>query len=467
MKKTFIAKIILLIGIICIALLFTPSVKATSLDATPENLLEVLNNAVDGDTIILADGTYTGNITIDKKITLKGTSKDATIIDGTIIVNNDLTVDNLTVQSSSSEVIDIKSTSDVKITNSVIKYKNYTENDYGNASYTTGVWLEKTADNSTLLVSNTEIYAKYGVWVYGQGNNVTIDNSKITGWSPVDISNGNTATTLAKSNSVIIKNNSVLTGVATLTGASNTYGTIVIGGQDSLELAIMDSTVQNAFKAQNVQDLILFGDAYMPSTNVQIGILSSKLVNTDTTDNSSIYNIGSAENAMPDAPNILMISSDTEISSANNIIYAKVDGYMTLTLSTIDGDVSINLPVGITLTEDILAPEEVEGYTFEGYFIDKDYKTPYDYETVLNTDTVIYAKYTENTKTPSDEEQKPGEDTDPEITPTPDQTPNQNQGSPNENIENPDTSDNIFSYIVLSMLSLVAICTTLKYYKNK
>lgn len=43
-----------------------------------------------------------------------------------------------------------------------------------------------------------------------------------------------------------------------------------------MELLVTGTTVQNSIKSDNTQDLILYGDAYLPSKNVGVGIESPK-----------------------------------------------------------------------------------------------------------------------------------------------------------------------------------------------
>ena len=235
MKK----KLMFFIAVFVMSLCLAPNVFAEDISVSPsDSLADKIASAAPGDTLILADGTYTGDITIDKALTIKGTSKDATIIDGQVNVASNGAVVNLetltiTKKGMDSAGVKLTGTSNVVITDALIQYANIVGDNYGNSDYFTGIWLTKTADGSTVTINNSEVKAKYGIWVHGQSNEVTVTDSILTGWAPLDISNGTTADTLALGNSVSI-NGSTLTGAA-VSGPTNAYGTVVIGGQDGLK----------------------------------------------------------------------------------------------------------------------------------------------------------------------------------------------------------------------------------------
>ncbi|MFR2586111.1 MAG: InlB B-repeat-containing protein [Bacilli bacterium] len=417
------------------------SITNETMGDTYGTITEAINAASSGDVIKLPDGTYAGDITIDKAITLKGSSKDGTVIKGQINVssgNKDVNIDSLTISNKGMDTAGIKVTGKSKITvkNAVIEYTGYTDSNYGNSDFFTGIWLTKTADSSTLTVKNTDIYAKYGIWVYGQGNSVTVQNSKITGWAPMDISNGSSATTLATNNTVNISG-STLTGVATLTGDTNGYATIVIGGQDGLELNIANSTIQNKFMAVNVQDLITYGDAYLPSENVIVGIEGSKLINNDTTNNSAIYTFGKKEAADPVNGNFLFLA-DTKMTSTNGKTIEVPSDYVTVTLIAQNEEAVFTVEKGSVFTD---KPEDpnIEGYTFGGWYTDDTYTNEFDFTKEINQNTKIYAKFQAN---------KTGEVVKP------------------SDVKNPETNDNIILYVIVSLLGALAIVVSYKKFKK-
>ena len=64
------------------------SITNETMGDTYGTITEAINAASSGDVIKLPDGTYAGDITIDKAITLKGSSKDGTVIKGQINVSS-------------------------------------------------------------------------------------------------------------------------------------------------------------------------------------------------------------------------------------------------------------------------------------------------------------------------------------------------------------------------------------------
>lgn len=76
-------KISLFFAVFLTAFLFLGTVNAKTVNvASTDDLSAKIGEAEEGDTLVLEDGTYTGNITIDKALTIEGTSKEDTIIVG-------------------------------------------------------------------------------------------------------------------------------------------------------------------------------------------------------------------------------------------------------------------------------------------------------------------------------------------------------------------------------------------------
>lgn len=449
MRKKIFA--IIIMTILCLLCLLAVNANAAEVQATPENFTEVVASAEENDTIVLAEGTYNiGDLTLDKALTLQGAGKDATILEGTITTNANLTLQNLEVTAeTTSNIITVNAPVTVNVENSAITDKGLTTNN------TAGICLQKgNADGATLNVTNSEVYALYGIWVYGQNNTVNVSGSNVTGWAAIDISYGSGATSLAQGNVVTITN-STLTGNGVHSGPTNEYSNIVIGAQDGLKLNISGSTLTNTINSDNPEDLIAFGDAYLTSKNVMITIENSELINTDTTNDSAVFDVA-LENSNPENSNMIAISADTTIETANGVVYNDVEGYITLVLSTIEGDVAITLPEGTVLTEDVLKPGEVEGYTFEGYFTDENYTTPFDYS-ALNEDTTLYAKFV---PVSTEEPTEPETPTDPSEEPTTNEVTDETNNE--ENIENPQTGDNLISYIATAVAAIAVLGVVIK-----
>ena len=448
MRKKILA--IIIMTLLCLLCLLAVNANAAEVQATPDNFTEVVASAEENDTIVLAEGTYNiGNLTLEKALTLQGAGKDATILEGTITTNANLTLQNLEITAEAASIITVNAPVTVNVENSAITDKGLTT---GN---TAGIHLKKgNADGATLNVTNSEIFALYGIWVNGANNTVNVTGSEVTGWAALDITYGSSADSLAKGNTVTVTN-STLTGNGVHSGPTNEYSNIVIGAQDGLKLNISGSTLTNTINSDNPEDLIAFGDAYLTSKNVMITIENSKLINTDTTNGSAVFDVA-LENSNPENSNMIAISADTTIETANGVVYNDVEGYITLVLSTIEGDVAITLPEGTVLTEDVLKPGEVEGYTFEGYFTDENYTTPFDYS-ALNEDTTLYAKFV---PVSTEEPTEPETPTDPSEEPTTNEVTNETNTE--ENIENPQTGDNLIAYIATAVAAIAVLGVVIK-----
>lgn len=217
-------RFLITVGMVISAFVIIPNVSAATINVSSgESLSDKVTQASPGDVLVLEDGTYTGDITIDKALTIKGTSKENTIINGQINIasNNALvSLESLTIEKQGSDTAGVKltGTSNVTISDALIQYANIVGDDYGNNDYFTGIWLSKSANGSTLTVNNSEIKAKYAIWVHGQENNVTVNSSSITGWAALDISNSPKPQSSLAANNVVTVNGSTLLGVATSTG---------------------------------------------------------------------------------------------------------------------------------------------------------------------------------------------------------------------------------------------------------
>lgn len=437
-----------LVAFVMIMLVATMSVSAEEISvANTDDLAQKLADAAAGDTLILADGTYSTDLTVDKDITIKGTSTDGTIINGSVILNTEgieVTLDTLTVTDSAT-IIDVKATSTLNVNNAKVIYAGY--NGTFAANNSDGIWLEKTANGSTVNVVGSTVVAKYAIWVYGEENKVSIDDSTINGWAAIDISNGNSSDTTAKNNSVTV-NNSDIIGTNVYNGPTDAYGVIVVGGQSNLTLEITESTVKNEFTVgNNSLDVILFSGAYQTSEETEISIVNSELINNDTTTNSAVISYDTEE--IQNGANIVTLY-ETTVTSENDLVYDMTGDYITFTVDLLGVQSSTPLPTNSVIPEDALDPGNIEGYTFEGWYLDADFTIPFDPSVALDADTTIYAKLTEIVE-------EPEEPTDPVEEPTPSEP----------DIENPSTSDNIGAFMILGALSVIGLTVATIVLKKK
>lgn len=437
-----------LVAFVMIMLVATMSVSAEEISvANTDDLAQKLADAAAGDTLILADGTYSTDLTVDKDITIKGTSTDGTIINGSAILNTEgieVTLDTLTVTDSGT-IIDVKATSTLNVNNAKVIYAGYNGTFAANKS--DGIWLEKTANGSTVNVVGSTVVAKYAIWVYGEENKVSIDDSTINGWAAIDISNGNSSDTTAKNNSVTV-NNSDIIGTNVYNGPTDAYGVIVVGGQSNLTLEITESTVKNEFTVgNNSLDVILFSGAYQTSEETEISIVNSELINNDTTTNSAVISYDTEE--IQNGANIVTLY-ETTVTSENDLVYDMTGDYITFTVDLLGVQSSTPLPNNSVIPENALDPGNIEGYTFEGWYLDADFTIPFDPSVALDADTTIYAKLTEIVEEP-EEPTTPEEPTEPSE----------------PVIENPSTLDNISVFMILGAISVIGLTVATVVLKKK
>ena len=439
-----------LVAFVMIMLVATMSVSAEEISvANTDDLAQKLADVAAGDTLILADGTYSTDLTVDKDITIKGTSTDGTIINGSVILNTEgieVILDTLTVTDSGT-IIDVKATSTLNVNNAKVIYAGYDGTFAKNSS--DGIWLEKTANGSTVNVVGSTVVAKYAIWVYGEENKVSIDDSTINGWAAIDITNGNTSDTTAKNNSVTV-NNSDIIGTNVYNGPTDAYGVIVVGGQSNLTLEITKSTVKNEFTVgNNSLDVILFSGAYQTSEETEISIVNSELINNDTTTNSAVISYDTEE--IQNGANIVTLY-ETTVTSENDLVYDMTGDYITFTVDLLGVQSSTPLPNNSVIPENALDPGNIEGYTFEGWYLDADFTIPFDSSVALDADTTIYAKLTEIVEEPVEEP------TDPVEEPTEPSEPD---------IENPSTSDNVGAFMILGAISVIGLTVATVVLKKK
>jgi len=156
---------------------------------------DAIDNATEGDTIEVRDGTYKENLIINKSIELIGSGNETTIIDGgnsddvIIIVTDGIHISNffltrsggwphaaIMVFSNNNEItsnncsknqgdgIRLNSTCE----NNLIKNNTCSDNYYG-------IRLQSSSDDN-MVRGNTCINNIYGIWIYNSTNNTIIDN---------------------------------------------------------------------------------------------------------------------------------------------------------------------------------------------------------------------------------------------------------------------------------------------------
>ena len=389
---------------------FAASVTVNNYD----DLVSAISSAASGDTINLEAGTYgTGAevITIDKDITLVGAGKTSTDIYGGIALSGaNVTLQNLTVGHDSASLngaaaIRYLSASSLTLDGVEVAFHGYdiSTADIGVSEYYAGVDFNMVND-SALTINNSSVIAKYGIWVHGANETVTINDSEISGWAALEVSLGNSHNGSFAAGNVVNVTNSTLTGYNFTTNcSSNSWGTIVFGQQDGLVFNVENSTIASTPVAGGVceQSLLYYGGGYSESKNVSINITNSTLSLTEpsnATDPSYFLNYNLAANA---GNSNLLTLNNVSLDGPTDRMTAPLAGHITLTVT--DGNKSLIFDVAenYVMTDEMLgrinAAFATEGYIFRGVYADADFTTPVAAGDTYTQNTTLYVDRSEIT----------------------------------------------------------------------
>lgn len=379
-----------------------------------DELTAALTNAADGDIINLAAGTYgTGAevITIDKDITLVGAGKTSTDIYGGIALDDaNVTLQNLTVGHNSGSLngaaaIRYLSTSSLTLDGVTAAFHGYDIDTakFGIAEYYAGIDFNMVND-STLTVNNSSIIAKYGIWVHGANETVTINDSEISGWAALEASLGSSHNGEFATGNVINVTNSTLTGYNFTTNcSSNSWGTIVFGQQDGLVFNVENSTIASTPIAGGIceQSLLYYGGGYSESKNISINITNSTLSLTESSnaiDPSYFLNYNLAANA---GNSNLLTLNNVSLDGPADRMTAPLAGHITLTVTDGSKTLIFDEAEGYTMTDEMLgrinATFATEGYIFRGVYADADFTTPVAAGDAYTENTTLYVDRSEVT----------------------------------------------------------------------
>ncbi|MDK2830975.1 MAG: hypothetical protein PWQ75_727 [Methanolobus sp.] len=169
----------------------------SGVDCNYTTIQAAVDNSIDGDTIIVTDGTYNENVVVDKSVTLRSEKGSASTIvnasDSSDHVFN-VTVDNVTIDgfnvtgatSSQMAGIYLGYSNNSKVTNNIATANYYgiildDSNDNmltGNVAsnnYEDGIYFSS-SDNNTLTSSIANYNGEYGVYLLSSNNNTLTDN---------------------------------------------------------------------------------------------------------------------------------------------------------------------------------------------------------------------------------------------------------------------------------------------------
>ena len=203
-KFTFLLSLVVLVSLFSFGAIIA---SAAELTPTSENtvamiddeeftsLQAAINAAEAGDTVTLVKNVTLGKysqgakdtaITINKAITLDGNGKTLTSQAASAIkvnVAGDVEIKNLTIKQYAGRnsndkkycVYVVDKSVNLTLTNSFLSLVTH-----GNcSSYTSGVYVEESAAGSNIVVDTCTIQTIYGIWIYGNSTNVTVQNSTI------------------------------------------------------------------------------------------------------------------------------------------------------------------------------------------------------------------------------------------------------------------------------------------------
>lgn len=234
-----------------------------------QTIQEAINNAIEGDTIFVRNGTYYENVVVNKTVSLIGESNDDTIINGTTnefvvyISADNVTFENFTVASTRWEYV-------YCIYLNGCRHNHVTNNKISTWGWS--VYLENSDENTILHNTFGGGYHWTSITLYNSNNNIIIGNqqnvkadvaarlitsshnliasNRFTGYLEWPL-NWNMATavqlTSGSNHNTIIKNN--MSGLWGL-GISNSRGTTIhhnnIRGLDMYESVFVNAWVENA-----------------------------------------------------------------------------------------------------------------------------------------------------------------------------------------------------------------------------
>lgn len=292
--------------------------------------------------------------------------------------------------------------------------------------------------NITLTNVTLENSPKYGVQAY-DGGYVILDG--------VTISNCNFGGVLVNAGTVEIVD---LTLEAN--GANNDNGIEISKGKSIADSANVPNLLMNGtISATNQENVIyLASDANDATTEIVVE-------NTENTTNKLL--LDGNKIVVTDSNNNVVYESNTreDITMEGDELPATYT--VTLNIEGTEETVEFTVNEGTVLTsDDVEAAIDFDKLgladrTISGYYTDKEYTTEFDFTKAINADTEIFVKLSEIAEEPSEEPTNEVENT---VVP-----------GDSEEIENPQTGDNLFVYVATALVAVVALGAIIKIRKNK
>ncbi|MEG2311493.1 MAG: InlB B-repeat-containing protein [Bacilli bacterium] len=425
LSMLFIASVMVLILPITVKAAGTITIEGSP--TTYNSLSDALAAATDGNKLLLSAGDFTiGATTIDKAISIKGSGKDKTTLTGNLIVAKNLNLENLSIVNTAKSIkaVDVTALISLNIINTKI------DNKVGEQAALRVSW---TGEGSTLNITGSDLIGKYAFVVRSQKVTALIDNCNLSGYAAIDVATSNSLHNgdLSLNNNITVKNSTLIGLNNYTTHADNSYGVVVIGGQNGGQFNFDNVNVSNSVSTTtglgNQENLILLnGDYYLPNKNSNIVITNSKLENTDNLYNSFVFATGN----LTVADNKLTTKNNTIIAPTNTIYEPiktlnEVSGYI-VTFKDFDGNITIKtVNAGQTVAE--VTPLTVKDYIFNGWY---NGENKFDFNTRITSNLSLESKYTKNVPIAKIE------------------------------VANPNTGDDIVNYGIIGLIGLMGIALT-------
>ncbi|RZB28828.1 MAG: nitrous oxidase accessory protein [Candidatus Argoarchaeum ethanivorans] len=138
-----------------------------------QTIQQAVNNASEGDTIIVRDGTYTENVDVNKRLTIKSENGSACcFVDATgksygfVVTVDYVNITGFTVTNASS----------VGVYLGGAWYCNISDNTASDNGYC-GIWLYSSSNNNMLINNNASNNGDDGIYIHSSNNNTLTDNT--------------------------------------------------------------------------------------------------------------------------------------------------------------------------------------------------------------------------------------------------------------------------------------------------
>jgi len=141
-----------------------------------KTIQDALDNSIDGDTIIIENGTYNELLNINKSIKLIGTKKESTIIDYIVNKSNQIVLININSDYCIIRNLTVRISVNNNIANGIfVKGSNTLIENNIISGIAEGIYLARNSENNTIK-KNKILNGNYGIYTYFSINNIISNN---------------------------------------------------------------------------------------------------------------------------------------------------------------------------------------------------------------------------------------------------------------------------------------------------